>query len=80
MQADVGMLSGGEKARLSLACVAAHPPQLLILDEVTNNLDLAARKHVIEVLQQYAGAMILISHDESFLRAVGQVQYYTIKG
>lgn len=46
----VGMLSGGEKVRLSLAQIAAKMPKLLILDEVTNNLDLTTREHVIEVL------------------------------
>jgi ATPase subunit of ABC transporter with duplicated ATPase domains len=71
VHADVASLSGGEKARLSLACIAANPPRLLILDEVTNNLDRTARNHVIEVLQAYPGAMLLISHDESFLQAMG---------
>lgn len=72
--ADVASLSGGEKARLSLACLAARTPRLLILDEVTNHLDRSARTHVIEVLQQYPGAMLLISHDEDFLRALGSVE------
>lgn len=60
-------LSGGEKARLSLAQIAAKTPKLLILDEVTNNLDIETRSHVIEVLKYYPGAMIVISHDEDFL-------------
>ena len=63
-------LSGGEKARLSLAQIAAHTPKLLILDEVTNNLDLETRRHVIEVLKFYPSAMIVISHDEDFLEAI----------
>ena len=71
VHADVASLSGGEKARLSLACIAAAPPRLLILDEVTNNLDRTARNHVIEVLQAYPGAMLLISHDQAFLQAMG---------
>ncbi|GGP22769.1 erythromycin ABC transporter ATP-binding protein [Silvimonas iriomotensis] len=60
-------LSGGERARLALALIAARPPQLLILDEVTNNLDLTVRQHVIDILRDYPGAMVLISHDEDFL-------------
>jgi ATPase subunit of ABC transporter with duplicated ATPase domains len=67
----VKFLSGGERARLSLAQIAAKTPKLLILDEVTNNLDLATREHMIQVLREYPGAMILISHDEDLARQVG---------
>ncbi|MDD0972523.1 ABC-F family ATP-binding cassette domain-containing protein [Pseudomonas fontis] len=67
VQTRVAQLSGGEKARLSLACIAARPPQLLILDELTNNLDLRMREHVLEVLTDYPNAMLVISHDEDFL-------------
>ncbi|QEL55029.1 ABC-F family ATP-binding cassette domain-containing protein [Chromobacterium paludis] len=72
--ADVATLSGGEQARLALACIAARPPSLLVLDEATNNLDRVARQHVIEVLRDYPGAMLLISHDEDFLLQVGRVR------
>ena len=64
-------LSGGEKARLSLAHIAACTPKLLILDEITNNLDLETKNHVTQVLKAYPGAMIVISHDESFLKRIG---------
>ena len=67
----ISKLSGREKVRFSLAQIAARTPQLLILDEVTNNLDLETKTHVIEVLRQYPGAMIVISHDEDFLDDVG---------
>lgn len=67
VNAKVSVLSGGEKARLSLAQIAAHTPKLLILDEVTNNLDLETREHIIQVLKQYPGAMIVISHDADFI-------------
>jgi ATPase subunit of ABC transporter with duplicated ATPase domains len=60
-------LSGGECARLSLAKIAACPPKLLILDEITNNIDLETRAHVAGILREYPVAMIVISHDESFL-------------
>ena len=66
----VAQLSGGEKARLSLAQIAARTPKLLILDEITNNLDLETRGHVIEVLKNYPGAMIVISHDADFLKEI----------
>lgn len=64
-------LSGGEKARLSLAQIAANVPKLLILDEITNNIDLETKKHLIEILREYPAAMIIVSHDEIFLREIG---------
>jgi ATPase subunit of ABC transporter with duplicated ATPase domains len=71
-------LSGGEKARLSLAKIAAQTPKLLILDEMSNNIDLETRQHVIQVLAAYPGAMIIISHDHDFLMEIGINQYYQI--
>ena len=71
-------LSGGEKVRLSLAQIAAHNPKLLILDEVTNNLDLETRQHVIEVLKAYPGTMIVISHNEDFLEEIGINMRYEV--
>ncbi len=71
-------LSGGEKARLSLSMIAAYTPKLLILDEITNNLDLEMKEHVIQVLQKYPGAMIVVSHEQEFLQAIGINSYYTI--
>jgi ATPase subunit of ABC transporter with duplicated ATPase domains len=64
-------LSGGEKARLSLALIGAKTPKLLILDEVTNNLDLETKAHIVEVLKEYPGAIIAVSHDEDFLEEIG---------
>ena len=63
-------LSGGEKARLSLALIAANPPKLLILDEPTNNVDVETQTHLIEVLSEFPGAMLVISHDKYFLEAI----------
>ena len=60
-------LSGGEKARLSLSMIAAKTTRLLILDEITNNLDLETKEHVIQVLKEYPGAMLIVSHEEDFL-------------
>lgn len=60
-------LSGGEKVRLSLAQIAAKVPKLLILDEITNNVDLETKNHVVDVLQNYPSAVIVVSHDASFL-------------
>ncbi|MBX9805415.1 MAG: ATP-binding cassette domain-containing protein [Alphaproteobacteria bacterium] len=77
--AMVSTLSGGEKARLSLAQIAAKTPKLLILDEITNNLDLETRNHVVQVLKQYPGAMIVISHDEDFLKEIGIEDFYELR-
>lgn len=70
VNALVSTLSGGEKARLSLAQVAAKTPKLLILDEITNNLDFETKEHVVQVLKSYPGAMIVISHDDGFLKEI----------
>jgi ATPase subunit of ABC transporter with duplicated ATPase domains len=76
VQALIYTLSGGEKARLTLAQIAAKTPKLLILDEMTNNLDIETRNHVIQVLRDYPGALIVISHDEDFLNAINVDKFY----
>ena len=74
----VANLSGGEKARASLSLIAALTPRLLILDEITNHLDLETKEHVIQVLKEYPGAMMVISHEEDFLKAIGIDHIYKI--
>ncbi len=59
----VDKLSGGERARLALALITRDAPHLLILDEPTNHLDVDAREALIQALNSYTGAVILISHD-----------------
>lgn len=78
VNAGISMLSGGEKARLSLALIAAKTPKLLILDEVTNNLDIETRGHVLEVLQTYPSAMIVISHDQDFLNGIKDLHRFVL--
>jgi ATP-binding cassette subfamily F protein 3 len=66
----VGPLSGGEKARLVLAMLVYNKPNLLLLDEPTNHLDLEMRHALTMALQEFDGAMILVSHDRHMLRSV----------
>lgn len=69
----VGALSGGERLRATLACVmfAEPAPQLLLLDEPTNNLDLVSVGQLESALLAYQGAFIVVSHDATFIDAVG---------
>ncbi|MGE0565780.1 MAG: ABC-F family ATP-binding cassette domain-containing protein [Pseudolabrys sp.] len=66
---EVARLSGGEKARLLLGLATFHGPHLLILDEPTNHLDIDSRAALIEAINEFAGAVILVSHDRHLLDA-----------
>ena len=70
---EVRSLSGGERLRAALACglLAEEKPELIILDEPTNNLDLGNIKFLENLISQFKGAVIIISHDETFLKACG---------
>jgi ATPase subunit of ABC transporter with duplicated ATPase domains len=76
---SVSVLSGGERARLALAKIAFQTPRLLLIDEITNNIDLETKQHVIQVLRDYPGAMIIISHDSAFLEEINITHYYPLQ-
>ncbi len=69
-ETEVGRLSGGQKARLSLLLATIDAPHLLILDEPTNHLDIESREALVEALTAYTGAVILVSHDMHLLSMV----------
>jgi len=64
---QVAKLSGGERARLALALITREAPHMLILDEPTNHLDVDAREALVQALNSYEGAVVLVSHDRHML-------------
>ena len=67
---NVSQLSGGERARLSLALITREAPHILILDEPTNHLDVDAREALIQALNEFGGAVVVVSHDRHLLELI----------
>ncbi|HEX2165735.1 MAG TPA: ABC-F family ATP-binding cassette domain-containing protein [Longimicrobiales bacterium] len=78
---NVATLSGGERLRASLACVLGgeRPPSLLVLDEPTNHLDLDALEALESALCSYDGALLVVSHDATFLDAIGIERHVVLR-
>ncbi len=76
----ISALSGGEKARLLLALATRNAPQMLILDEPTNHLDIDARDALVRALADYAGAVLLITHDPNLVELVADRLWLVDRG
>ena len=78
--ASIAPFSGGEKARLALALLVWQRPNLLLLDEPTNHLDLEMRHALTLALQEYEGAIVLVSHDRHLLRTTADSLWLVANG
>jgi len=76
----VGGLSGGEKARLLFCLMSFHAPHILLLDEPTNHLDMDAREALMQALNNYTGAIILVSHDTHLVECVADQLWLVAEG
>jgi ATP-binding cassette subfamily F protein 3 len=76
----VGEISGGEKARLLFCLMSCDAPHIMLLDEPTNHLDIDAREALIQALNNYSGAIILVSHDPHLIECVADQLWLVANG
>lgn len=67
---EINVLSGGEKVRLQLCCILYNKPNFLILDEPTNHMDIVGKEHLENILSEYTGTIIFVSHDRYFVKKI----------
>lgn len=70
VEKKISVLSGGEKSRVLLACIMSKPVNLLVLDEPTNHLDIKSREVLLDAIKNFAGSVIMVSHDRYFLKEI----------
>ena len=80
VEVEVGSLSGGEKARLLLALMSRQAPQLLLLDEPSNHLDIDSRESLVQALNDFPGAVVLVSHDPHLIELVADRLWLVAEG
>ncbi|MBV52574.1 MAG: ABC transporter ATP-binding protein [Coxiellaceae bacterium] len=78
--ANVSLFSGGEKARLALALLIEQKPNVLVLDEPTNHLDMSVREALIMALNDFSGAVLLVSHDRYFIECCVNTLWWVKQG
>jgi ATP-binding cassette subfamily F protein 3 len=76
----VGVLSGGEKTRLLLALATRNAPHMLLLDEPTNHLDMDARASLVDAINDFEGAVVLVSHDTHLVKMVADTLWLVAAG